>query len=254
MTLILRTSTASLIACLSLPAIAQVPTNDADRTGKESSTQVCMERARTYKQRTEAPTNVVRGSFADQGGGGSLTQSGGGNIMGGALSGTSVVGVDLSGIMGVVGGIASLKSKNAGQVLNALTAVSAAIEQTKSGLAGQGQAIGSVNSIQGAFEQNSSGRLSEAAIWGQAVQSGSTRLQLQNQQLLDQSAADSAAARIMEYDKAKAKLVDDGKFKSDNREMPSTDTTSLDAIQKELARLQEEARKNALTTPNSTPQ
>lgn len=253
MTMNLRFSTASLFVCLSLPAFAQVPTNDADRTGKESNTQVCMERARTYKKRTESPTNGVRGSFADQGGGGSLSQSGGGNIMGGALSGTSVGGVDLAGIMAVVGGVAALKSNNAGQVIGALSAVSAAIEQNQSGLANQGQAIGSVNSIQGAFEQNSSGRLSEAGLWGQAVQGGTTRLQLQNQQLLDQTAAASATANIMNYDKSKVRLVDDGKVKSDNSENVSTGTTDLDAIQKELARLQAEAAKNALTNPSSTP-
>ncbi|MGO4450436.1 hypothetical protein AB4Y96_16060 [Phyllobacterium sp. TAF24] len=253
MTMILRAGAACLIAGLSFPAIAQVPTNDAERTVKETNTRTCMERARTYKQRTESPTNGVRGSFADQGGGGSLSQSGNGNIMGGALSGTNVGGVDLAGIMAVVGGVASLKSNNAGQVLNALSAVSAAIEQNKSGLAGQGQAIGSVNSIQGAFEQNSSGRLSEAGLWGQAVQGGTTRLQLQNQQLLDQTAAASAAANIMDYDSSKAKIVDDDKAKSDNSQTVSTDTTSLEAIQKELARLQAEAAKNALTNPTVTP-
>lgn len=166
--------------------------------------------------------------------------------MGGALGGTNVGGVDLAGILAVVGGAASLKSNNAGQVINALSAVSAAIEQNKTGLVRQGQAIGSVNSIQGAFDQNSSGRLSEAGVWGQAVQSGTTRLQMQNQQLLDQTAAASATANIMDYDKSKVRLVDDGKINSDNTESVSTDTTSLDAIQKELARLQAEARKNAM--------
>lgn len=253
MIMILRTSTVYLAVCLSVPALAQVPTNDADRTGKETNTQVCMERARTYKKRTEAPTTGVKGSFADQGGGGSLSQAGSANLMGGALGGTNVGGLDLSGIMAVVGGVAALKSKNAGNVINALSAVSGAIQQNKTDLAGQGQAIGSVDSIQGAFDQNSSGRLSEAGIWGQAVQSGTTRLQMQNQQLLDQTAAASATANIMDYDKSKVRLVDDGKITSDNSQTPSTDTTSLDAIQKELARLQEEARKKALTNPTSTP-
>lgn len=248
-----RMTTICLAMALPYPAFAQVPTNDAERTGKESNTQVCMERARTYKKRTEAPTTGVRGSFATQGGGGSLSQSGGANIMGGALSGTNVGGIDLSGIMAVVGGVTSLKSKNAGQVINALSAVSSAIEQNKGDLSSQGQAIGSVNTIQGAFDQNSSGRLSEGAIWGQAVQSGSTRLQLQNQQLLDQTAAASATANIMDYDKSKVRLVEDGTVKSDNSENVGSGNTSLDAIQKELARLQAEAEKNALKPQNSTP-
>ncbi|MBA8904149.1 hypothetical protein [Phyllobacterium sp. P30BS-XVII] len=251
--MIATTSLAVLSMLCAQPSMAQVPTNDADRTRKETNTQVCMERARTYKKRTEAPTTGVKGSFADQGGGGSLSQSGGGDIMGGAFGGTTVGGVDLGSIMGVASSIAALKSKNAGNVINALSAVSGAIQQNKTDLEGQGQAIGSVNSIQGAFDQNSSGRLSEAGIWGQAVQSGTTRLQMQNQQLLDQTAAASATSNIMAYDKSKVRLVDDDKVKSDNSQTPSTDNTSLDAIQKELARLQEEARKNALTNPNSTP-
>ncbi|PSH56514.1 hypothetical protein [Phyllobacterium sophorae] len=141
MSMFLRMTTACLVTGLSFPALAQVPTNDVERTGEESNTRVCMERARTYKQRSEAPTNGVRGSFADQGGGGSLSQAGGGNVMGGAFSGTTVGGVDLAGIMA---GVASLKSNNAGQVAGALSAVSAAIEQNRRGLVSQGQAIGSV--------------------------------------------------------------------------------------------------------------
>ncbi|PSH63329.1 hypothetical protein CU102_23985 [Phyllobacterium brassicacearum] len=249
MSMILLMTTACLVTGLCFPVLAQVPTNDAERTGNETSTRVCMERARTYKQRSEAPTNGVRGSFADQGGGGSLSQSGGGNVMGGALSGTTVGGVDLAGIMA---GVAALKSNNAGQVTGALSAVSAAIEQTRQGLVSQGQAIGSVNSIQGAFDQNSSGRLSEASLWGQTVQSGTTRVQLQNQQLLDQAAAASAAANIMDYDKSKVRLVDDGEVKSDNAENVPADTTSLEPIQKELERRQAEAQKNALNTPTTS--
>jgi hypothetical protein len=249
MSTILRMTTACLVTGLSFPAFAQVPTNDAERTGKETNTRVCMERARTYKQRTEAPTNGVRGSFADQGGGGSLSQSGSTNITGGAASGTTVGGVDLAGIMA---GVAALKSNNAGQVAGALSAVSAAIEQNRQGLVSQGQAIGSVNSIQGALDQNSSGRLSEASLWGQAVQSGTTRLQLQNQQLLDQAAAASATANIMDYDKSKVRLIDDDKVRPDNAENVQADTTNLEAIRKELERRQREAEENALKTNNPT--
>jgi hypothetical protein len=249
MSMFLRMTTACLVTGLSFPVPAQVPTNDAQRTGEETNTRVCMERARTYKQRSEAPTNGLRGSFADQGGGGSLSQSGGGNVMGGAFSGTTVGGVDLAGIMA---GVAALKSKDAGQVAGALSAVSAAIEQNRQGLVSQGQAIGSVDSIQGGFDQNSSGRLSEAGLWGQAVQSGTTRLQLQNQRLLDQAAAASAAANSMDYDKSKVRLVDDGEVKSDNVENVPADTTNLEAIRKELERQQAEATKTR-STPQRQP-
>ena len=248
--MILPMMAAGLVAGLSFPALAQVPTNDAQRTGEEMSARVCMERARTYRQRTEAPTNGVRGSVADTGGGGALAQSGVDNVIGNASSGSSVGGVDLAAIVADIGGVASLKASNAGQVGNALGAVGAAIEQNKNGLARQGQAIGSVNSIQGAFDQNASGRLSEANIWGQAVQSGTTRLQLQNQRLLDQAAAASATANIMDYDPSKVRLVDDSKIKPDNFENVREEPTDLETIRKELERRQRQATKNARpTTP-----
>ena len=260
MSTMLRLATASLVAGLTFPAMAQVPVNDSERTKREAETRTCMERARTYKQRAEAPTKDVQGSVAHPGGtstasgAGSLAQAGGGNVMGGALSGTSVGGVDLAGIMAVAGGVAALKSENAGQAVNAMSAVSAAIAANKNGLATQGQANGSVNSIQGAFDQNSSDRLSEASVWGQAVQSGTTTLQLRNQQLLDQTVAASATSNIMDYDKLKARLIDGDKVKSDNTESGATDTTNFDAIRQELARLQAEAAAKALAnSPRTNP-
>jgi hypothetical protein len=254
----LRMITVCFVAGLTLPAMAQVPVNDGERTKTEAETRTCMERARTYKQRAEAPTKGVHASVAHPGGTSTasgaraLAQAGGGNVMGGALSGTSVGGVDLSGIMAIAGGVAALKSNNAGQATNAMSAVSAAIVANKNSLATQGQAIGSVNSIQGAFDQNSSVRLSEASVWGQAVQSGTTTLQLRNQQLLDQTAAASATSNIMDYDKSKARLVDDDKVKSDNTESGATDTTNLDAIQQQLAKLQAEAAAKALAHTSQT--
>jgi hypothetical protein len=266
MSTMLRIITVCFVAGTTLPAMAQVPVNDGERTKTETETRTCMERARTYKQRAEAPTKGVHASVANPGGtstaggtsaasgAGSLAQAGGGNVMGGALSGTSIGGVDLSGIMAIAGGVAALKSNNAGQAVNAMSAVSAAIAANKHSLVTQSQAIGSVNSIQGAFDQNSSGRLSEASVWGQAMQSGATTLQLRNQQLLDQTAAASATSNIMDYDKSNARLVDDDKVKSDNTESGATDTTNLDAIQQELARLQAEAAAKALAnSPQTNP-
>ena len=254
MSTMFRRMTACLVVGWSFPAMAQVPVNDGERTKTETETRICVERARTYKQRAEAPTKGVHGSVANIGDAGSLAQAGGGNVMGGALSGTSIGGIDLSGIMAIAGGVAALRSNTTGQAVNAMSAVNVAIAANKSSLASQGQAIGSVNSIQGAFDQNSSGRLSEASVWGQAVQSGTTTLQLRNQQLLDQAAAASATSNIMDYDKSKARLVDDGKVKSDNIESGSTDTTNLDAIRQVLARLQAEAAAKALAnSPKTNP-
>lgn len=266
MSTMLRITTACLVAGWSFPAMAQVPVNDSERTKREIETRTCMERARTYKQRAEAPTKGVQGSVAHPGGtstaggtstvsgAGALAQAGGGNVMGGALSGTSIGGVDLSGIMAIAGGVAALKSNTAGQAINAMSAVSAAIAGNRNSLTTQGQAIGSVNTVHGAFDQNTSGRLSEASVWGQAVQSGTTTLQLRNQQLLDQSAAASATSNIMDYDKSKARLVDHGKVKSDNTDSSATDTTNLNAIRQELARLQAEAAAKALTnSPQTNP-
>lgn len=176
-------------------AIAQVPVNDAERTIKETETRTCIQRARTYKQRAEAPTNGIRGSVAGAGESGGQ-RAGGVSIGGGAFSGTTIGGIDLSALMMVAGAASALKAKNAGEVFNAIAATQAAIQSNQALIAGQGSQIGSATSIQGAFDQNSGTRLSGSSLWGQAVEGGNTTVKIRNQQLMDEAAAQSRAARI----------------------------------------------------------
>jgi hypothetical protein len=250
----LRVATTVVLVGLSLPAAAQVPVNDSDRTTTETETRTCMQRARSYKQQTESPTTGIHGSVATPGGtstagsAGSAQQAGNSNLVGGALTGTTVGGIDITGLLAVGGSVAALKSNNAGQVVNAMAAVSAALGANSGNLNLQGQGIGTVDTMQGAFDQNSAARLSGASLWGQAVQTGTTTLQLRNQQLQDQNAAASASAAVMEYDASKARLVDDDTSLSDNASKTATSPTTLDEIQAALAKAQAAAEATQSTS------
>ncbi len=191
-------------------AQAEVPVNDAARTSKETNTAVCMQRARTYKQSTVAPSRGVTTSFSTQRDLAGVGQVSGASVSGSPLSGTTIGNSDLA-ILLAARGIASLKTKNAGQVFNALAAVAAAISSNASTLKRQQNAIGASSSLQGAFDQNSAVRLSGTQIWNQAIGAVNTTVQLRNQRLIDAAAAESAATRIMTYDPAKASFVNDDK-------------------------------------------
>ncbi|MGO4450499.1 hypothetical protein AB4Y96_16400 [Phyllobacterium sp. TAF24] len=77
-----------------------------------------MERARSYKHRTEAPSNDVWDSFASTGGAttagsaGASGLDGGESVGGGAFNGTTVSGDDFSSITLVVGLPPRLKQKS----------------------------------------------------------------------------------------------------------------------------------------------
>lgn len=205
---------------IALPAQAEVPVNDAARTAKETNTAACMQRARTYKQSTVAPSRGVTTSFSTQGdlagvgaGGGQVS---GTSVSGSPLSGTTIGNSDLAILLAVGQGVAALKTKNVGQAVNALAAVAAAISSNASTLKTQQNAIGTANSLQGAMDQNSAVRLSGAQIWNQAIGAVNTTVQMRNQRLIDAAAAESAATRVMTYDPAKASFVNDNKSSGGN--------------------------------------
>jgi len=189
-------------------SIAEVPVNDSKHEKSETETKVCMERARTYKQKTKAPTDGVRGSVKTPNNAGALLrQAGGEGVSGQAFSGNTVGGIDLSVIRSVLGGSYAYKLDSAGQAANALGAVSNATKANNSILSSQGRQIGSSPSIQGAFDQNSSSRLSQSAMWSQSVENANTALNARNQNLMDDAEATSRNTRTMEYDASKARLV-----------------------------------------------
>ena len=189
------------------PAVAQVPVNDAARTKEETNTAVCMQRARTFKQSSVAPSRGVTTSATTKGDLAGIQQVNGAAVIGSPLSGTSIANSDLSILLAMGQSVQALKTKNVGQVVSALAAVAAAINANTSTLKSQQSAIGSANSLQGAFDQNTAARLSGAQIWNQAIQAATTTVRLRNQRLADEAAAESAATKVMTYDPGSVSFV-----------------------------------------------
>lgn len=189
------------------PALAQVPVNDAARTTQETNTAICMQRARTFKQSSVAPSRGVTTSVTSKEDLAGIQQVVGATISGSPLSGTSIANSDLSVLLTIGQSVQALKTKNVGQVVSALAAVAAAINANTSTLKNQATAIGTANSLQGAFDQNTTARLSGAQIWNQAIQAATTTAQMRNQRLIDQAAAESAAMKVVTYDPGTASFI-----------------------------------------------
>ncbi|WP_246799181.1 hypothetical protein [Rhizobium leguminosarum] len=189
------------------PALAQVPVNDAARTTEETNAAACMQRARTFKQSSVTPSRGVTTSVTAKGDLAGIQQVNGADISGSSFSGTSIANSDLSILLAVGQSVQALKTKNAGQVVSALAVVAAAISANTSALRNQATAIGTANSLQGAFDQNTAARLSGAQIWNQTIQAVTTTVQMRNQRLVDQAAAESAATKVMTYDPGSVSFV-----------------------------------------------
>ncbi|NTF52750.1 hypothetical protein G6K93_31070 [Agrobacterium rhizogenes] len=166
-----------------------------------------MQRARTFKQSSVAPSGGVTTSVTSKGDLAGIQQISGAALSGSPLSGTSIANNDLSILLAAGQSVQALKTKNAGQVVNALAAVAAAISANTSTLKSQATTIGTANSLQGAFDQNTAARLSGAQIWNQTIQAVTTTVQMRNQRLVDQAAAESAATKIMTYDPGAVSFV-----------------------------------------------
>jgi hypothetical protein len=189
------------------PALAQVPVNDAARATQETNTAICMQRARTFKQSSVTPSRGVTTSVKAKGDLAGIEQVNGASVSGSPFSGTSIANSDLSILLAAAQSAQALKTKNIGQVVNALAAVAVAINANTSTLKTQAIAIGTANSLQGAFDQNTTARLSGAQIWNQAIQAVTTTVQMRNQRLIDQAAAESAAMKVMTYDPGTASFI-----------------------------------------------
>ncbi|ENN83822.1 hypothetical protein RHSP_41281 (plasmid) [Rhizobium freirei PRF 81] len=189
------------------PSFAEVPVNDAQRQKAETNTAVCMQRARTFKQRSVAPTQNIHGSVTIQSDTGGIRSVNGQTVIGKPLSGTTIGGNDFALLLGVANTVQAIKTKNVGQAVASLAAVAAAISANSTSLTTQSATIGQAMTIKGAFEQNAITRLTNAQVWNQAIQAVSTANQLRNQRLLDLTAAASATAKVMTYDPSKVTLT-----------------------------------------------
>ena len=192
---------------VSAQSFAQVPVNDAQREKSETSTAVCMERARTFKQGTVAPTKNVHGSVTIKNDTGGIKSVTGETVIGKALTGTTISGNDFALLLGVANTVQAIKTKNVGQAVASLAAVAAAISANSTSLSTQSGTIGTATTIKGALEQNAVTRLTNAQVWNQAIQAVATTNQLRNQRLLDLTAAASATAKAMTYDPSAVTLT-----------------------------------------------
>lgn len=227
-----------MLACQPERAFSEVPVNDSGRQQKETKTRVCMERSRTYKQRAATVTDSVRESFASSGSTPTAAIAGTASVSGTAMSDTSIGGIDLSTIMGAAGAIAALKSRNAGEVMNAITATTLAISANQAAIKAQGQSIGSAANIDDAFDQNTAIRLSGASLWNQSVQVGTNTLKLRNQALADEAAAATKAARVWSTGTQKTIELPDNTTSEPSAPVGQNDV--LNALEK----LQSEAQQN----------
>ncbi|SEF01408.1 hypothetical protein SAMN05519104_7751 [Rhizobiales bacterium GAS188] len=224
----------NLVALWSATALAQVPVQDTQREGKESSIAKCVARSQQLKTQQLSPQKGVTGSVKSGGQGlgqmASNTMTGQGYaplVGGGAQVAPSAVtslpsftNLPATGSFGsasaLIGSLAS--SGNSGGMLglglSLLGAVGAslnggqsAIGQNSSQFQGLGGQIGSANGTQNGWDQNSQARVTSGQVWNQAVGLSSVTTQLWNQRLLDQLAGSSSIASLLSYDPAKAVFV-----------------------------------------------
>ena len=172
-------------------ALAQVPVAGTAREGQETATANCVAKYKDSKTKTLQPAQGIKGSMAAPTDGGAAAGVGGVDL--GALSGGSPINADFVGALS--------------QTLGGLAAVSGGVQSNKSGLQGAVAIIGTLSALDGAWHQNSGARLGSAQVWGQAIQLGTTILQLRQNELLRQAAGASAAAQVMTYAPAKGRLV-----------------------------------------------
>lgn len=193
---------AAIVCALTLatapaPVMAQVPVNDAARTDTETRTKVCMTRARTFKQATVSPTDGVKTSMTATGDLGSMGGVSGQSVLGSMFNGTTIAGNDFQILGAIASGIEALKTNNAGQVLNSLAAVAAALSANRTALEAQSAAIGASTTQKGALDQNTMARIAASQVWNQTIEAVNTRNSMHNQKILDQAANESALSNFM---------------------------------------------------------
>ena len=208
-------------------ALAQVPTADVAREAKEKQTAGCMTRAAAAKAAAVSPIQGVKGSLVAPSTAATSVTAGTASVTGlppngptaspnsglGTFTGTTVSGIDLGALTGAgAGGGSSVtlgqsSVATVGQVVGALSGLAAALKMNGPALNSATLAIGSMTAAQGAWNQNTSARIGAAAVWGQAIQTATTALELRNLMLLQQAARASAQASVMTYDATRAALV-----------------------------------------------
>ena len=206
-------------------ALAQVPTADVAREGKETQTAGCTTRAAAANAATVQPSQGVKGSLVAPSAAASSATVGATSVSGlpsagaaaitnsglGTFAGSTVSGINLGALTSAsTGSVVTLGQSSVatvGQAVGALSGLAAALQVNGPALNGAGAAIGAMNAAQGAWNQNTSARIGAASVWGQAIQTATVALQLRNLMLLQQTARASGQASVMTYDASKAAFV-----------------------------------------------
>jgi hypothetical protein len=206
-------------------ALAQVPTADVAREGKETQTAGCTTRAAAANAATVQPSQGVKGSLVAPSAAAPSATVGATSVSGlpsagattitnsglGTFSGSNVSGINLGALTSAsAGSVVTLGQSSVatvGQAVGALSGLAAALQVNGPALNGAGAAIGAMNTAQGAWNQNTSARIGAASVWGQAMQTATMALQLRNLMLLQQTARASGQASVMTYDASKAAFV-----------------------------------------------
>ncbi|MGN8119168.1 hypothetical protein [Labrys sp. 22185] len=251
---------AALMLGFLCPALAQVPVSDAKRLSDETGIANCMAKARAATDSTVQPEQQIHGSVSTPGNAGQSGQVGSANVTGSAggsytipavgnIGNNGVVnGIDFGSVLQVAGSIESLKGRNVVQAVAAAAAIASALQQNNSNWQASSSAIGSANGIQAAFDQNSGTRVGTGAAWNQAVQTGNGWLALQNQRLMDQTAASAAQAQVMTYDQAKAGFVAPKSSAPDNQQTVDKGQTTYGNVAGNLNTIQSAAQAGDVDT------
>lgn len=203
-----------------------------------------MKKARKYKDDTLKPSKGITGSVKSPGTGSQRTQAGTSDVSGSNAQPSNNVGnIDVSSLNSYgpqsVGG---MSVKSSAQSIETSQATANAMSSNKSGLQGAGGSVGGLDPIQGAWNQNSVARVGNASVWNQAIQVETTVQNLMTQRLIRAVNAQSADARMMQFDPFLVTLVEAiRRAQEDNAERSSVETPSYGAVSQQLEAVQQQA-------------
>ncbi len=180
-----------------------VPVTDAKGLTKQLNISDCFQKIKSSNDQKVSPIQGITKSHTTAGQAGSAGQVGSRNISGTQTASTASTApssnIDLNAYTASAGTLGSLNSGTYSQGLNASSAAATALPSNTSTMQGiQGQ-VGTLDAEQQAFDQNSASRVSNAALWNQAIQTGSMGAQLRNQWLTNQVSGAAAVSNLMTF-------------------------------------------------------
>ena len=209
-------------ALASAPALAQgVPVTDSKGLTKMVDISSCFHKIQQSNDSRVSPTQGIKASNTTPGSAGQAAQVGSTDVTGASgadasgMSTTPTIGgqdygslfatatsSNASAFNGISTTQRSLNSLNAGTLSQALTAensVTSALQSnvtTQQGIQGQ---VGTLSQEQQSFDQNTASRVSNIALWNQAIQSAVIGTRFNNQRLINKNAGVAAVTNTMTF-------------------------------------------------------